>query len=248
MKNFLKYILQKSLGLNNYLYLFARFVIFRLQFDKNEKDFLKFIEFIDDGDHVLDIGANIGVMSYYFSIRLANSAIHSFEPVPENMNVLLRIKRKSGLLNIKTYPFAIGNDSGKVTMIMPESNKAYLHGLSHVSDKESQDKGKKYDVDIKRLDDLEEFKGLKISAIKIDVEEYEYNVLCGAQDLIAKNRPFIYCELWENENREKSFELISKLNYKVFVNQGKDLIEFKNQKGYQNFFFIPAERCDNQKL
>jgi FkbM family methyltransferase len=248
LKNFLKYILQKSLGLNNYLYFFARYVIFRLPFDKNEKDFLKFIDLIDDGDHVLDIGANIGVMSYYFSTRLPKSAIHSFEPIPENMKVLLKVKRRSGLLNIKTYPFAIGNDSGKIKMIMPESNKAYLHGLSHVSDENSQDKGKKHEVEIKRLDDMEEFKEMKISAIKIDVEEYEYNVLSGAQDLIAKNKPVIYCELWENENREKSFELISKLNYKVFVNQGKDLIEFKNQKGYQNFFFIPAERCDNQKL
>ncbi|MCK5028734.1 MAG: FkbM family methyltransferase [Bacteroidales bacterium] len=216
-----------------------------MPFDKNEKDFLKFIELIDDGDHVLDIGANIGVMSYYFSTRLPNSAIHSFEPVPENMKVLLRVKRKLGLLNVKTYPFAVGNNSGKIKMIMPESNKAYLHGLSHVSEENSQDRGKKYEVEIKRLDDQEEFKGRKVSAIKIDVEEYEYNVLKGAEILIEKNRPVIYCELWEGENREKSFELISKLNYKVFINQGKDLIEFKNQKGYQNFFFIPTECCDN---
>ena len=248
MKNFLKYILQKLLGLNNYLYLFARYVIFKLPFDKNEKDFLKFIELVDDGNHVLDIGANIGVMSYYFSKRLPNSAIHSFEPVPENMEVLLKLKRKSRLLNIKTYPFAIGNDSGKITMIMPESNKAYLHGLSHVSDVNSKDKGKKYEAELKRLDDLEELKGQQISAIKIDVEEYEYNVLRGAQNLIAKNRPLIYCELWEGENRKKSMNLISKLDYKIFINQGKNLIEFKNQKGYQNFFFIPAEHCDNQKL
>ncbi len=248
MKNFLKYILQKSLGLHNYLYLFARVVILRLPYDKKEKDFLKFIDLIEDGNHVLDIGANIGVMSYYFSTRFPNSAIHSFEPVPENMKVLLRLKRKLRLLNIKTYPFAIGNNSGKINMIMPELNKAYLHGLSHVSEENSQDKGKKYEVEIKKLDDLKEFKDLKVSAIKIDVEEYEFNVLSGAQDLIAKNRPVIYCELWEGENREKSMNLISRLNYKVFINQGKNLIEFKNQKGYQNFFFIPIERCDNQKL
>lgn len=236
------------MGLQNYLFLFARFVILKLPYDKNEKDFLKFIDLIDDGGHVLDIGANIGVMTYYFAKKLPQTAVHSFEPVPDNLKVLLRVKSKFGLFNVKIHPYALGDKAGKVTMIMPEFKKVYLHGLSYIQQERNESKGTIYDVDLKNLDELVEFEGVKINAVKIDVEGYELNVLEGAGRLISKNRPLIYCELWENDNRKKSLELISKLDYKIFINQKKNLKEYVGQKGFQNFFFIPAERCDNLKL
>lgn len=239
MKNFCKYILQKTLGLELYLYLFARFVIFKLPFNKYEKDFLKFVELIGDGDHILDIGANIGVMTYYFSRNLPNSAIHSFEPVPENLKALLRVKRKLKLYNVKVYPFAIGDKTGNTEMIMPEKNKVYFHGLSHVKVNKKQ-QGRINKVEIKRLDDIEELKDRKISAIKIDVEEYEFNVLRGAEGLINKNKPVMYCELWNSENRKNSIEFIKALDYKVYVSERNSLIEFDGRPGFQNFFFIPV--------
>jgi len=224
--------------------LFARYVILKLPYSKNERDFLRFIDLIDDGDHVLDIGANIGVMSYYLSKKLPNSAIHAFEPVPENMKVLLRIKRRFKLLNVKSYPIAVGNESGTVDMIMPQENEVYFHGLSHVN-KDSKAQGKINEVEIKRLDDFVEFKKVKITAIKIDVEEYEFNVLKGAEKLILKNRPVIYCELWNSENRKNSMEFIGDLDYKIYVNERNTLTEYKKQEGIQNFFFIPNKHADH---
>lgn len=248
MKDFIKYFLQKVLGLRNYLYLFARFVIIKLPYSKNERDFLQFVELIEDGDHILDVGANIGVMTYYFSKKLPRSVVHAFEPIPENHHVLLRVKQHFKLYNVNTYAFALGNENGQVNMIMPETNKVYLHGLSHVEKENHENKGNSYSVAIKKLDDLDEFKNARINAMKIDVEEHEYQVLCGAENLIQKNRPMIYCELWDSENRTKSIDFISKLNYKVFIYQRKSLKSFNDQRGFQNFFFIPAERCDNLKL
>lgn len=206
------------------------------------------MDIIEDGEHVLDIGANIGVMTYCFSKKLPESAVHSFEPVLDNIKVLKRIVRKNNLLNVKIYQHAVGNKNDKVKMVMPEFNKVYFHGLSHVEEINKKNSGHLYDVEMKRLDDIEELKNIKINAVKIDVEEYEYNVLKGAEKLIQKNRPVIYCELWESENRERSLGFISKLNYKVFINQENILKEYKERKGYQNFFFIPAERCDYLKL
>ncbi len=240
MKNFFKYILQKTLGLNLYLYLFARFVILKLPYNIQEKDFLKFIDLIKDGDHVLDIGANIGVMTYYFSKKLPNSAIHSFEPIPENLNVLLRVKQKLRLLNVKVHSYAVGEKTGIIEMIMPEKNKVYFHGLSHVKSN-SECKGKIKSAEVKRLDDIKELTNVKVSAIKIDVEEYEYNVLVGAEELIKKNRPVIYCELWDSENRSKSMKFIKNLDYKIYIYNNNKIIEYKDQKGFQNFFFIPFE-------
>lgn len=219
-----------------------------MPYSKAEKDFLRFINLIDDGNHILDIGANIGVMSYYFAKKLPKSEVHSFEPVLENFEVLQKAKNKFNLMNVKIYPFALGNNNGYVSMIMPESNNVYFHGLSHVKQDDKNEKGKTYDVEIKKLDDLETLKNIKISAIKIDVEEYEYNVLCGGKDLLMKNRPVIYCELWEGENREKSIVFMSGLNYKIFVVQNKQIVEFKGKNRVNNFFFIPVEHCNKLKL
>lgn len=248
MKNFIKYTLQKLFGLSNYLFLFAQFVILKLPFSKHERDFLRFLSLIDDGDHVIDIGANIGVMTYFFSKKLPQSGVHSFEPVKENMEVLRKVKKKYGLLNVKIYPYALGDENKIIQMIMPKSNKAYLHGLSHVKTDNSKEEGKYYSIEARRLDDVEEINKLKIRAIKIDVEEYEFYVLSGAIETIKKNRPIIYCELWDSGNRIKSIDLIKSLNYRIFINKDKTLTEYKNQKYSQNFFFIPVEYCEGLKL
>jgi hypothetical protein len=78
-----------------------------------------------------------------------------------------------------------------------------------------------------------------ISAIKIDVENFEFFVLDGAKILIAKNKPVVYAELWENDNREKCFELFKNLNYKTVVVIDKKAVEF-NPKIHktQNFIFL----------
>ena len=60
MKTFVKYILQKILGLKTYLYVFARFIIVKLKWDKKEKDFFHFLKLLPDNGIVLDLGANIG--------------------------------------------------------------------------------------------------------------------------------------------------------------------------------------------
>jgi FkbM family methyltransferase len=223
-------------------------VIFKLRYDKNEKGFLQFINLIEDGDYVLDIGANIGVMTYYYSRMLPNSGVHSFEPIPDNLNVLKRIVRKYKLLNVKVYPYALGKNNEKIKMVMPENNKVYFHGLSHVKSVNKETNGRHYEVEMKRLDDIQDIKDIKVKAIKIDVEEYEFNVLQGARNIINENRPILYCELWDSENREKSIDFIGKLNYKIFISEGRNLKEYKNQRDYRNFFFIPNEYCSKLKL
>ena len=77
MKTFVKYILQKLLGLKTYLYVFALFIIVKIRWDKKEKDFFHFLELIEEGGIVLDLGANIGVTSYHLAKKLPKSTICS---------------------------------------------------------------------------------------------------------------------------------------------------------------------------
>lgn len=103
MKTLTKFVLQKTLGFNNYLYFFALFVIAKFKWDKNEKDFFYFLNLLPNDGIVLDLGANIGVTSYYLAKRLSDSLIFSFEPLEINMNILRKIKRKYDLETSMKY-------------------------------------------------------------------------------------------------------------------------------------------------
>jgi FkbM family methyltransferase len=243
VKNTFKYILQFILGYSNYLYIFAIFKIKTLQKDNREKDFFHFLSLLKDGEgDVIDIGANLGIMSYHLSKSLKVSKIHAFEPVPSNLLVLRKIISKYRLKNIELYPFALGDKKGSVEMVLPYNGKTIMQGLSHVIHDSINEwnEGERFDVSIDILDNL--FSGKKIQGIKMDVENFEYFVLKGGGQLIASNLPLIYMELWDNDNRIKCFEFLSAKGYQTFVVESEKLVRFdKNIHHSQNFIFLPQK-------
>lgn len=244
MKSFIKKTLQVLLGFDNYLFLFSIFIIKTLRWNKNESDFLYFIAKIPEGGIVLDIGANIGIMSVHLSKKLKSSHIYAFEPVPVNFKALQRIIRFYHLDNVTILNFALGNKKGSLEMIMPVVNKVKMQGLSHVIHEsiETFNEGKKINVNVITLDQFEHDlqPDRHITAIKMDVENFEYFVLEGGKELIAKHRPVIYTELWDNENRNKCFELIKQFKYTIQVLINNKLVDYNmDLHTTQNFFFIP---------
>ena len=244
MKTFIKYILQKLMGLNTYLYVFALFVIVKLHWDKKEKDFFHFLKLFGDGGIILDLGANIGATSYHFARKFPKSTIFSFEPLKVNMDILRKIKLKFGLSNIREYEMAVGDKNGTAEMVMPVISDVKMHGLSHIIDEGNnlENDGIRYKVQIICIDDLAALKdpSNRVTAIKIDVENFEYYALKGAEKVIGMHRPVIYCELWENDNRKKCIELLNNLKYSAFILRKNDLVLYdkaKNEK--HNFFFLP---------
>ena len=243
MKNTVKYILHKLLGFKNYLFIFSLYKILTLRKDKNEKDFFAFLHLIPANTAVLDIGANIGVMTVHLARTVKGSTVYSFEPMPNNISTFKRIIKYFKLQNVKLYEIALGNSEGEVEMVMPVISSVRMQGLSHVvhdSIPENND-GERFKVPLKMLDNMIELVNApqRISAIKIDVENFEFFVLDGAKQLIAKNRPVVYAELWENENREKCFDLFKSLNYKTVVVVDKKAVEFNPAiHKTQNFIFL----------
>jgi hypothetical protein len=119
-----------------------------------------------------------------------------------------------------------------------------MHGLSHVIDEENSanNLGLKFSVPVIRLDEMEPLRTpLKpVTAIKIDIENFEYRALKGAEKLITMHRPVIYCELWENDNRKKCIGFLNKLNYSAFILNRKELVPVKEAAvDKHNFFFLP---------
>ncbi|WMJ75102.1 FkbM family methyltransferase [Cytophagaceae bacterium ABcell3] len=244
MKNYFKYILQKILGFENYLFIFSLIKIKTLEFDRKENDFLYFLNMIPNHGIVLDIGANIGIMTVKLAKRLPHTKILAFEPVHHNLHALRKITAYYKLNNVKIFDYALGNEEGKVKMVMPVLSSVKMQGLSHVMHKSITEfnEGETFDVPIYKLDTFPELANNPepISAIKLDVENFEYFVLKGGEKRIKKDRPIIYTELWKNKNRTDCINFAKSLNYSVKVFQNKTLVDFDEEKHQtQNFFFIP---------
>lgn len=244
MKSAAKYILHKLLGFKNYLFIFSLFKIYTLKRDKNEKDFFHFLALIPPDTIVLDIGANIGIMTVHLARSIRNVNVFGFEPMPNNIGAFKRVINYFKLNNVKLFEIALGDQEGEAEMVMPVINAVRMQGLSHVVHKSitENNEGERFKVPLKVLDKMEELMNSpkRISAIKIDVENFEFFVLNGAKDLLKKNKPVVYAELWENENRQKCFELFNNLNYKTVIISNNKAIEFNpSLHRTQNFIFLP---------
>ncbi len=241
LKNRLKYLLQSLLGFSRYLYIFSNFKIATLRWDKKEGDFFYFLSLMKkDKGSILDVGANIGIMTAHLSENFPNDSVFSIEPMPENLSVLKKIISKRNLKNVKVFPVAVGSESGSLKMIMPTDGKAKLQGLSHVKTAEITEwnEGEEFEVEVKTLDEL--FANEKIQGIKMDVENYEFHALKGARNILETQRPIVYTELWDNENRKNCIDLMTALNYGTQVVVNKKLTDFDaNVHSNQNFLFIP---------
>ena len=244
MKNLIKLFLQNILGFNNYLYIFSIFKIFTLKFDKDEGVFLNLLKLLSDDSVVLDIGANIGIMTILLAKKCNKGKVFAFEPIEDNFNALQRVLKFFKIKNTIAEKIALGNKDQTVKMILPTKNFIKLQGLPHViTSPDSQEEGIKYDVRQKTLDSFWNNREDKINAIKIDVENYESEVFEGAINLLTKYMPIIYAELWNNANRSRSFELLTKLGYKIMVFIEGSFVDFDQTKhNVDNFFFFP----DNQ--
>jgi len=243
LKAKIKLILHKLVGFQRFLYYFSIYKIYTLKTDKNENDIFTFIDQVNksgkDGA-ILDIGANIGIMTGVIA-RNTGFKIIAFEPLPLNYTILDKVIARLKIANrVEVHKIALGNSDGFCDMVLPVVDKVRMHGLSHVIDEtitEFNDGQTIKKVPLKKLDDV--VGNEKIVGIKMDVENFEYQVLLGAESIIKTQKPIIYTELWNNENRMNCFKFIRDLGYYTYYCKNNELIKFDgNVDTVQTFFFI----------
>ncbi|MEN8506081.1 MULTISPECIES: FkbM family methyltransferase [Paraburkholderia] len=149
----------------------------------------------------LDIGANIGNHSLYFS-RTFN-AVQSFEPDPSTFYLLkfnVSFRKK-----ITAYNIGLGDHKGTFRLLEVQKN---MGASTIVSDQVEGKSSTDYvDVQIVRLDDLD-YRDEGPCFIKIDVEGFEPRVLQGGLRTITKHWPLIVLEQHESAFTEGSTESI----------------------------------------
>jgi FkbM family methyltransferase len=133
------------------------------------------------GMTVVDVGANIG---YY--LLLAEQAVGTdgrvicIEPSSENLPELRRNIEINALANVCLYAIALGDHEGE-TGLQTGINSGIIDG-----------RGGTYTVPLRRLDQVV---AERVDFLKIDVEGYEGQVLAGAEDLLATQKPTLFLEL-----------------------------------------------------
>jgi len=245
IKASIKRILHGLIGFQRFLYYFSLYKIATLKTDKNENDIFTFTECVNKTNKegvILDIGANIGITTGVIAKNTRYNIV-AFEPLPLNYSVFEKVVTKLHIDNrVELHKIALGNEDGYCDMVLPIVDKVRMHGLSHVVDAsitEFNDGQTIKKVPLKRLDTMVGERS--IVGIKMDVENFEYQVLLGAETILKKQKPIIYTELWNNENRMHCFTFIRSLGYETYYVQNKALIKFEdNVDTVQTFLFIAA--------
>jgi len=166
-------------------------------YEKPELDML--MRLVDSRLTVLDIGANVGNHSIYFSDKFLR--VWAFEPNPETYRLLT--------FNV-TYPvypynYAIGDYNGETNLWMHDE-PGMCSGTRNT--------GKGIRVEMRKLDS---FKFDTVSLIKIDVEGMEYEVLKGAERTIRRYSPVIAFEQSaEDIKNRRCLDLLKDWGYKFY--------------------------------
>lgn len=123
---------------------------------------------IKDGDVVVDIGAHIGVFTV-FSAKSANCSIYSYEPRPDNFELLVKNVSINNVTDcVKTFQFAVGGVSGSLEFCMDAQGLGQIGGSN----------GNKIivrTVTLKEIFDSNHL--LNVNFLKIDVEGEELEML-----------------------------------------------------------------------
>ena len=188
---------------------------------KGEKEIKIIPNLLVNCNRAIDIGANVGVWSYWLS-KYAKQ-VESFEPNPKIFNVLKNIKIK----NVNSYNIALSNKSGSVDLLVPKGSKGFSNQGASLSSIKVQGEHKRISIEAKCLD---EYNFLDVDFIKIDVEGHEHEVIEGAQETIKKFKPTMVIEMEEKHNQipiEDQISSVEKLGYKCCVLMNEKIIQIE---------------------
>ena len=161
------------------------------------------------GGTVFDVGANIGLSALEFA-RAAGPAgrVFAFEPHPATAARLRGNLAQNGVGNVTIIEAAVGAEPGQITF--HESAHPTLSSASVIP----RDLVRSFDVPVTTVDIAWAEAGQpKVAALKIDVEGGELEVLLGARELLARDRPAVLLEAWGEDQLRPIGKLLIAAGY-----------------------------------
>ena len=147
--------------------------------------------YVRDGDWVIDVGANIGHYSKYFSDKVGpNGRVIAVEPVPQTFELLAANVTKFRHANVSLLALAASDRSGTASINVPNWDETRLSNYHRAGISEDATSG--LNVLTLALDDLR--LQHPISLIKIDTEGHDEAVLRGLARTLRRDTPQLVVE------------------------------------------------------
>jgi FkbM family methyltransferase len=155
---------------------------------------------------IFDIGGNIGITSVYLAKLFPNSLIYTFEPMPENFEILQ--KNISQYKNIIAFNFGLGSNNGSFKVYLSSDPENY-GGISFYPDPHGNQEDSYLSCEVKNINEIiNDLEIETIDLIKIDTEGAEYDILSTLKEDILRKTSWITGELHGNQD----FELLDYLD------------------------------------
>jgi FkbM family methyltransferase len=158
------------------------------------------------GDEVIDVGANVGMITLLASHIVGPSGrVEAFEPNPECVQRLRQMLSENRILNVGVHGLALSDREGTALLtIVSGSSKGTL---SPVPMGDSRVRREHYEVTLRRGDDVQRSDPARLVLVKIDTEGHEVRVVRGLQDTLAAARPAVLSETMEEQLKRAGFRM-----------------------------------------
>lgn len=217
----------------------------RVNITQEQVDFFR--KFVQKGNLVIDIGANIGDTTVPIGLAAGKEGITlGFDPNPYVFKLL---EKNAGLnkdkTNIVPVPCAISTQEEEFYYVSSEAS--FSNG--GISKTKKSIHGKfVYPAKIKGVNlhnyIQDNYNGKTVTFIKIDTEGYDKEIIKSISDLITVHKPVIIAESVKHssdEDKKELFDVLHAQNYKIYyfedfhvdtktalVEKAEDMVQWKN--------------------
>lgn len=210
---------------------------------------------IENGQTIIDIGANLGWFAISFAKRFPFSLIYAFEPIPATHAVLMKNIKRNSIENCTVFNYGLSNSEEDRIFYYFKGGSA-IASIENLIDHKTATQVK---CKMKTLDQMAtDLRLNSIDFIKCDVEGSELFVLQGAKTVLEDFKPIIFIEICEEWCQKCGYEsndiinLLKQYGYSFFEASDHKLHKVEcirsRDEGRYNYFFLHAERHAKQIL
>jgi FkbM family methyltransferase len=163
-----------------------------------------FIEYVQRGNTVFDIGAHAGFHSMFCGLLVgATGRVFAFEPNPISRESLAGQIRLNRTLRLEIVPYALSDKVGLADFDATRGSQSRITSMG------------KCKVEMRTIDSLVSIELPIPDLIKIDVEGEEEKVLRGSVKTLSMFRPIVLCDYNDDKTLSILVENLLPLDYEV---------------------------------